>query len=112
MALSRHFAAAQRHIGNWSKSGHAQLSHAYASLASDSVTRFFGPRAIAIILSGMLDDGAHGIAAVRIVGGVTMAQNELTSMHFDMPRAAIDLGGSEITFSPAKIDEALCALAA
>ena len=39
-----------------------------------------------------------------------MAQNEFTSVHFDMPRAAIDWGGAEIRFSPDKIAEALRAL--
>jgi two-component system chemotaxis response regulator CheB len=75
-----------------------------------SIARVFGPRAIAIVLSGMLDDGARGIAAVLKGGGLTMAQDESTSIHFDMPRAAIDLGGSQITFGPRKIAEALCAI--
>jgi two-component system chemotaxis response regulator CheB len=76
----------------------------------ERVARVFGPRAIAIVLSGMLDDGSRGTAAVHKGGGVTMAQDESTSMHFDMPRAAIDLGGSQISFSPRKIAEALCAV--
>jgi two-component system chemotaxis response regulator CheB len=75
-----------------------------------SVARVFGERAIAVILSGLLNDGAQGLADVRRFGGVTMAQNEGTCMHFDMPRAAIDLGGCEITFSPRKIAQALCAV--
>jgi chemotaxis response regulator CheB len=51
-----------------------------------------------------------GVAAVRGNEGVTMAQSEATSLYFDMPRAAIDLGGSQIRFSPHKIAEALCAV--
>jgi chemotaxis response regulator CheB len=50
-----------------------------------------------------------GVAAVRGAGGVTMAEAN-TSLYFDMPRAAIDLGGSQIRFSPHKIAEALCAV--
>jgi two-component system chemotaxis response regulator CheB len=76
----------------------------------ESVARVFGPRAIAVVLSGMLNDGTRGIALVRHHGGITMAQSESTSMHFDMPRGAIDIGGFEIRFSPRKIAEALCAL--
>jgi CheB methylesterase len=47
---------------------------------------------------------------MRGTGGVTMAQSEATSLYFDMPRAAIDLGGSQIRFSPHKIAEGLCAV--
>jgi two-component system chemotaxis response regulator CheB len=75
-----------------------------------SIARVFGTRAVGIVLSGMMDDGARGIRAVRRCGGLTMAQNEFTSVHFDMPRAAIDWGGTEIRFSPDKIAEALRAL--
>jgi two-component system chemotaxis response regulator CheB len=77
-----------------------------------SVARVFGRRAIAIVLSGMLDDGARGIAEVHRCGGVTMAQNEASSKHFDMPCAAMDFGGSELRLAPQKIAEALRAVAA
>src|SRR5262249_11761941 len=76
----------------------------------ESIASAFGSRAIVIVLSGMMDDGARGLAVVRANGGVTMAQSEATSIYFDMPRAAIDLGGSQIRFSPHKIAEALCAV--
>jgi two-component system chemotaxis response regulator CheB len=76
----------------------------------ESIASTFGSRAIAIVLSGMLNDGARGVAAVHRNGGVTMAQSQATSIHFDMPRAAVDLGGSQIRFSPSKIAEALCAI--
>jgi two-component system chemotaxis response regulator CheB len=76
-----------------------------------SVARVFGARAIAIVLSGMLDDGSRGAAEVRRCGGVTMAQSEATSQFFDMPCAAMDYGGSELRFSPQKIAEALRAAA-
>jgi two-component system chemotaxis response regulator CheB len=76
----------------------------------ESIARVFGKRGIAIVLSGMMSDGMRGSAAVRNGGGIAMAQSEVTSMHFDMPCAAIDLGGVEIRFSPRKIADALCAL--
>jgi two-component system chemotaxis response regulator CheB len=75
-----------------------------------SIARVFGERAIAIVLSGMLDDGSRGTAEVRRCGGVTMAQNEATSHFFDMPCAAMDHGGSELRLSPLKIAEALRAV--
>ena len=78
----------------------------------ESVARVFGKRAVAVVLSGMLDDGARGTAEVRRCGGVAMAQNEATSLFVDMPCAAMDFGGSELRFTPAKIAEALRAIAA
>lgn len=75
-----------------------------------SVAQVFGSRAIAIVLSGMLDDGARGTAEVRRCGGVTMVQDEATSLCFGMPCAAVDLGGSDLIFAPSKIAEALRAV--
>jgi chemotaxis response regulator CheB len=76
----------------------------------ESIARVFGVRAIVILLSGLLNDGTRGLSLVHRCGGITMAQSESPSMHFDMRRGAIDVGGSEIRFSPRKIAEALCAV--
>ncbi len=76
-----------------------------------SAAASFGPRAVAVVLSGVLTDGAAGIAAVCAAGGITMAQDEASAGHFDMPAAAIDLGRADIVFSPRKIAEALQVLA-
>lgn len=77
----------------------------------NSVAQVFGTRAIAIVLSGMLDDGALGSAEVCKYRGITMAQSRATSLHFDMPCAAMDFGGAELRFAPNKIAEALRAVA-
>ncbi len=66
--------------------------------------------AIAATRSGALADGMRGSAAVRKCGGMTMVQNQISSEHFGMPCAAMDFGGSEISLSPRKIAEALCAV--
>jgi two-component system, chemotaxis family, protein-glutamate methylesterase/glutaminase len=75
-----------------------------------SVAQVFGSRAIAIVLSGMLDDGARGTAVVRRCGGVTMSLDEATSVYFGMPFAAADFGGSDLIFTPLKLAEALRAV--
>lgn len=74
-----------------------------------SAAEAFGARAIGIILSGAMWDGAQGIAAIASAGGLTMTQ-DTSADHFEMPAAAIDLGGADIVLSPAKIAEALLAL--
>jgi chemotaxis response regulator CheB len=66
---------------------------------------------IAVILSGMLRDGASGIAAVRRAGGATMVQHPQSAAFPDMPNAAVDLGRADLMRTPAGIAQALEVLA-
>jgi two-component system chemotaxis response regulator CheB len=77
----------------------------------ESAAESFGERAVGIVLSGAMSDGASGIAALRDSGALTLAQDEPSAGHFDMPASAIDLGGADIVLPPAKIAEALQVLA-
>lgn len=52
----------------------------------------FGPRGIAVLMTGMGDDGANGLAAVQARGGLTIAQSEDSCVVFGMPKAAIERG--------------------
>jgi two-component system chemotaxis response regulator CheB len=49
--------------------------------------------ALAIILTGMGDDGARGMKQLHDLGARTLAQNEETCVVFGMPKEAIALGG-------------------
>lgn len=49
----------------------------------------FGPRAIGVLLSGVLDDGVLGLAAIRSRGGVTVIQRPDDALFPDMPRNAL-----------------------
>lgn len=55
-----------------------------------------GPNAVGVILTGMGDDGARGLLAMRQAGAATVAQNEETSVVFGMPREAIAVGAADV----------------
>jgi len=57
-----------------------------------SVARVFGSRGIGVILTGMGSDGVHGMAKIKKEGGITIAQDEKTSIVFGMPKIAIERG--------------------
>jgi len=57
-----------------------------------SAARAYGARCCAVLLTGMGRDGAEGMKAVKLAGGLTVAQDEASSAVFGMPKAAIDLG--------------------
>jgi chemotaxis response regulator CheB len=49
-------------------------------------------KAVGVLLTGMGDDGAAGLAAMHRSGALTIAQDQSTSAVFGMPRAAQRLG--------------------
>jgi two-component system chemotaxis response regulator CheB len=57
-----------------------------------SAARVYGGRVIGVILTGTLDDGTAGTAAVREAGGVTIAQDPDEAFAPGMPRSAVATG--------------------
>ncbi len=57
-----------------------------------SVARAYGKSVIGIVLSGMGDDGVLGIEEIKKKGGMTIAQDEKSSIVFGMPKEAIKTG--------------------
>lgn len=57
-----------------------------------SVAHEFGDRAMAVLMTGMGEDGAEGMRAVRAAAGLTIAQSEQSCVVYGMPRAAIERG--------------------
>ena len=57
-----------------------------------SAARTMADKTLGILLTGMGRDGVKGMAAIKIMGGTTIAQDETSSIVFGMPRAAIESG--------------------
>jgi two-component system, chemotaxis family, protein-glutamate methylesterase/glutaminase len=53
-------------------------------------------RTVAVLLTGMGEDGAAGLLALRRHGDLTIAQDEQSCVVFGMPRAAQRLGAAEL----------------
>ena len=62
-----------------------------------SVAKSAGVNALGIIMTGMGDDGAAGLAEMRAAGARTLAQDEESCVVFGMPKEAIKRGGVERT---------------
>lgn len=60
----------------------------------ESVATEYGPESIACLLTGMGRDGALGLLKIRQSGGFTIAQDEMTSVVYGMPREAVSLGAA------------------
>jgi two-component system chemotaxis response regulator CheB len=77
----------------------------------ESVAREYGCAAAACLLTGMGRDGAAGLLAVRNAGGLTIAQDEATSVIYGMPREAVMLGAAVSVLPLAEIGPAIAAAA-
>ncbi len=78
------------------------ISHLFQSVAES-----IGRTAAGIILTGMGQDGANGLLALRRTGGVTIAQDEDSSVIFGMPGEAVRIGAAQYVLSPRQISELL-----
>jgi two-component system, chemotaxis family, protein-glutamate methylesterase/glutaminase len=63
-----------------------------ADVMFKSVAEEFGSRAVGVLMTGMGEDGAHGLGLIKAAGGMTIAQGEQSCVVFGMPKAAIERG--------------------
>jgi two-component system chemotaxis response regulator CheB len=68
-----------------------------ASFLFESVGRLYGRGAVAVVLTGMGQDGVAGLRVVSEAGGRVIAQDEESSIVFGMPGAAIEAGLADLT---------------
>ncbi|GLY17634.1 chemotaxis-specific protein-glutamate methyltransferase CheB [Kineosporia rhizophila] len=73
----------------------------------ESLAQSHGPRVAACLLTGMGKDGAAGMLEIDRTGGLTIAQDEATSVVFGMPGEAVRLGGAQHVLPIDRIGPAL-----
>lgn len=64
-----------------------------------SIAEVFGENSIGCIMTGMGKDGARNIGMILQNGGITIAQNQASSIVFGMPKNAIEFGNVQIVSS-------------
>jgi len=100
--------------------GHIALSHGpkenHTRPAIDplfrSAARAYGPRAIAVILSGALRDGTSGMLMVKARGGIAMVQDPADAVIDSMPASALSIVGADYVLPAREIGGVLAELVA
>jgi two-component system chemotaxis response regulator CheB len=72
-----------------------------------SAAKHFGPDLLAVVLTGMGDDGAAGALAVKRAGGNVITESEETSVVFGMPRQAVRSGAVDAVLPLHEIPNAI-----
>lgn len=63
-------------------------------LLLSALAKHYRNRALGIVLTGMGEDGALGLRALRDAGGITLAQSQESCVVFGMPQAAVARGAT------------------
>ncbi len=58
-----------------------------------SAARYAGKNVVGVIMTGMGDDGAHGMKEMFDAGAINLAQDEASCVVYGMPNEAVKLGG-------------------
>jgi two-component system, chemotaxis family, protein-glutamate methylesterase/glutaminase len=98
----RHMVARGRHIRLLDEPA-VSLHRPSATVLFRSVAQAFGARSVGVLLTGMGDDGAAGLAELKQVGALTIAQDEASCVVFGMPAEAIRLGAADYVLPPHRI---------
>lgn len=67
-----------------------------------------GPRAIGVILSGMLNDGASGLEAIKRCGGIALVQAPREAKASEMPLASLEATSVDLSADAEHLAQAIC----
>lgn len=81
-----------------------------ADILFDSVAARYGPRAVAVVLSGSGSDGSDGVTNVKKAGGIVIVQSARSAEFGGMPEAAIRTGVADLILDLPSIPRMLTAL--
>lgn len=76
-----------------------------------AAARCFGAGTIGVLLTGMGRDGAEGMVSIAAAGGITIAQDESSSVIYGMPKVAVELGAVQHILPLERIAPALITIA-
>jgi two-component system chemotaxis response regulator CheB len=65
---------------------------------------------VGVLMTGMGSDGVEGLLALRQAGGITLVQDEASSVVFGMPRVALERGAADVALPPRELARALVRL--
>jgi two-component system chemotaxis response regulator CheB len=65
------------------------------TLLLESAAKTYGRRTVGVVLTGMGNDGAEGMAAIKAAGGKTIVQSQESCVVFGMPGASIAKGAAD-----------------
>ncbi len=71
----------------------------------------YGPRTVGVVLSGLLNDGASGLTAIKACGGTAVVQHPLDADSDDMPLAALEATNVDDVAPAAQLGSLLARLA-
>ena len=72
-----------------------QFSRPSIDVLFESAASAYGGRTVGVLLTGLNEDGAEGLAAIVAAGGFTLVQDPATAERDEMPRAAIERGAAK-----------------
>jgi two-component system chemotaxis response regulator CheB len=66
------------------------------SVMMESVLKVYGAGTVGVLMTGIGDDGADQMVAIKQAGGHTIAESEQTAVVYGMPREAVERGGASV----------------